>query len=670
MNLMAGKNLLSAAERGDLQQVETLIKKNPKLITHASFYGNNALHNAAANGRLEVVVWLVQQGGASPLVLDGKGQTALQRAKNSSHEAVVQFLESVVNNKNNEGQAQTGNRGVTPRNANEAEEDADGVIVDKDEQDPELASALKNTNRAHTDPSPSLINMFGNGLRSSVTAVGGTVASMGSSTKKALGFGMGKISIVLPPYIYQPGRDRIVGVVRLVDLPEPIQGTSLTIHLQAFRECTSYDCRDGRHRTTNKQIFNFGQSLDGTRTYRNNQVVRFVLPVPVLQQQQKLSHGQDPSTTLGSILTAVDSVRSLTQSPIKWYVSARLSIPRSVGLGHQVSVVVAEPGQTVPLAQRAPPPTPPAVGRRVLRPNQRRPTNNNPRTTTTAPNAAAAPPANGLVSANGKLCNICYMDEHDPNVLALACNNQHYLCLPCFSAWVESESDIDGNPQKVIQNGGKIHCVCKQTHRCTSEAFGSKLIASATSDDVYEKYLRAREFVVGKEAVSGALSNISLGTGSMNSVEQEQIRNMYRTGDGSYSTYMCGQCQFGPIDHGWCNNLSTHHGEEKSNNTSASETTPRSVVNNSCPKCGWFADDIGAWPKWDGTFHEEPARDNEEEEGASSGQENLDNDNTDKEAPAPDTEQEEGTGSGQDNLNNENAGEGNRQAQPVESALL
>jgi len=145
---------------------------------------------------------------------------------------------------------------------------------------------------------------------------------------------------------------------------------------------------------------------------------------------------------------------------------------------------------------------------------------------------------------------------------------------------------------------------------------------------------------------------------------------MYRTGDGSYSTYMCGQCQFGPIDHGWCNNLSTHHGEEKSNNTSASETTPRSVVNNSCPKCGWFADDIGAWPKWDGTFHEEPARDNEEEEGASSGQENLDNDNTDNEAPAPDTEQEEGTGSGQDNLNNENAGEGNHQAQPVESALL
>lgn len=63
---------------------------------------------------------------------------------------------------------------------------------------------------------------------------------------------------------------------------------------------------------------------------------------------------------------------------------------------------------------------------------------------------------------------------------------------------------------------------------------------------------KARDFVVGKEAVAGALAKVKASSGALAAVEQEQIRNLYRKADGTYSAYMCKQCSFGPIDHFAC----------------------------------------------------------------------------------------------------------------------
>ena len=148
----------------------------------------------------------------------------------------------------------------------------------------------------------------------------------------------------------------------------------------------------------------------------------------------------------------------------------------------------------------------------------------------TAPSSAMKVP----VPAAGKLCNICYMDEHEADAVAVSCDNEHFMCQTCFSGWVESESDIETNPQNILLNGGRITCVCKKVgDGCDSLAYANKLIAMVVSDELYETYLRARDYVVGKEAVAGALSKIK--GGNMDAVEQEQIRNMYRTEDGSYS---------------------------------------------------------------------------------------------------------------------------------------
>jgi hypothetical protein len=196
------------------------------------------------------------------------------------------------------------------------------------------------------------------------------------------------------------------------------------------------------------------------------------------------------------------------------------------------------------------------------------------------------------VNAKGKLCNICYCTEDKDDSIGVACDNDHFLCQDCFTSYVTSESDTVNNPQNIIKNGGRITCVCKIASGCDSHAFANKLIAMVVPDEVYESYLRARDYVVGKDAVAGALAKVK-DTGSMNAVEQEQIRNLYKKANGTYSCYMCKKCKFGPIDHGWCSDLSAHQGEEKGSGSS---------INNACPKCGWFAKQINQWPAWDGSF--------------------------------------------------------------------
>jgi hypothetical protein len=48
--------------------------------------------------------------------------------------------------------------------------------------------------------------------------------------------------------------------------------------------------------------------------------------------------------------------------------------------------------------------------------------------------------------------------------------------------------------------------------------------------------VQARDFVVGKEAVAGALAKVK-DSGALGAVEQEQIRNLYKKADGSYAAY-------------------------------------------------------------------------------------------------------------------------------------
>ena len=61
------------------------------------------------------------------------------------------------------------------------------------------------------------------------------------------------------------------------------------------------------------------------------------------------------------------------------------------------------------------------------------------------------------------------------------------------------------------------------------------------------------------------------------------------------NTYQCAACGTGPVDHGGCSDLFSHHGEVDDRGGTAS---------NSCSVCGWFSEDLNEWDPWDGTVPE------------------------------------------------------------------
>ena len=75
------------------------------------------------------------------------------------------------------------------------------------------------------------------------------------------------------------------------------------------------------------------------------------------------------------------------------------------------------------------------------------------------------------------------------------------------------------------------------------------------------------------------------------------------------NAHMCGRkdpvtgelaCMFGPVMHTNCSNLAAHDGERIGGSGAR--------VSNRCACCGWFAQDISEWPRWDGELRHTDGR--------------------------------------------------------------
>jgi hypothetical protein len=77
-------------------------------------------------------------------------------------------------------------------------------------------------------------------------------------------------------------------------------------------------------------------------------------------------------------------------------------------------------------------------------------------------------------------------------------------------------------------------------------------------------------------------------------LSDEELVNLAATMAGG--ARMCGACGFGPVDHDGCSDLRHHHGDATGARAPAARAGAR--VSNACPRCGWFAGSIAAWPRW------------------------------------------------------------------------
>jgi len=162
----------------------------------------------------------------------------------------------------------------------------------------------------------------------------------------------GKIDIAIQKTNYAPG-DTISGNVALA-LKKPVQAREVSISLigeqliasrheeKGWEISLDVTISSGSGTSTSKQrmrIYDFKLPLDGEREYSEGREYRFEIKIPAdipQMPQPEGKPGQGPK-----VAQAVAAVTSLTRSsPIKWYLLAKLDIPRGLDISKRVEVTI------------------------------------------------------------------------------------------------------------------------------------------------------------------------------------------------------------------------------------------------------------------------------------------------------------------------------------------
>lgn len=152
-------------------------------------------------------------------------------------------------------------------------------------------------------------------------------------------------------------------------------------------------------------------------------------------------------------------------------------------------------------------------------------------------------------------CPICQDDDHDTSSQLLRCVQNHPIHRRCLDSLIEHQC------KKVLavpSESSLIGCpVCKSI-------FTQQQLSHGTSRKILDLLKKVSESDV-------ALSKLD---------PEEQVKT------GNKDCYMCPKCNFGPVAHTACSDLSAHDGHRG--------------ISNKCPKCLFFVTSISKWKKWDG----------------------------------------------------------------------
>ena len=154
----------------------------------------------------------------------------------------------------------------------------------------------------------------------------------------------------------------------------------------------------------------------------------------------------------------------------------------------------------------------------------------------------------------------------------IECTNRHAFCLSCVDSMAKMQLERMTRPSD--------SCVCMAMNENCDGILresdlavtinGRKLICEIAHSRTMDKIL---SLIETKQEESGLANILTL--------HLQRLRH-----DGSYRAYACPRCSFGPIDHAHCDNLVEHHDREG--------------VNNACPRCGFFVNDVSQLKVWSG----------------------------------------------------------------------
>jgi len=162
-------------------------------------------------------------------------------------------------------------------------------------------------------------------------------------------FGKGKIDVTIGKTGYAPG-DTVSGSVVLA-LKKPVAAKELSISLigEQVTTRTTASMRSGSMSTQQQQmrVYDFKQRLDGEKEYGPGQEYRFEMKIPAdilggppekPEAEGKLGQALKAAQTVGVITGAIPYQR--TKERVKWYLSAKLDVPRGLDVTRKVDVTI------------------------------------------------------------------------------------------------------------------------------------------------------------------------------------------------------------------------------------------------------------------------------------------------------------------------------------------
>ena len=188
---------------------------------------------------------------------------------------------------------------------------------------------------------------------------------------------------------------------------------------------------------------------------------------------------------------------------------------------------------------------------------------------------------------------------------AVTCGGGHFLHDACLESMLISNVEAlrarsalvleaeTASTDALATLEGRVRCPMPS---CSSGPWPDSLVATHVADEAFQTYLLGRTMLPAARELATALERArrSMGTAEggedLQAAADEALTCELLKASFAGRARQCARCFLGPVDLDGCANLASHHGESDG----------RGRVDNSCPRCGWFADSWEMWPVWDG----------------------------------------------------------------------
>ncbi|CUG90485.1 Hypothetical protein, putative [Bodo saltans] len=190
-------------------------------------------------------------------------------------------------------------------------------------------------------------------------------------------------------------------------------------------------------------------------------------------------------------------------------------------------------------------------------------------------------PRDVMVRSGRNTCRVCW----ESSLQFYKCDEQHLTCSSCFAMYI-LYNWRDHSELRCYQPG----CTSKpMSTQDVVQLVASNVVALGVYIDRTVQHATAQAFA---EAHAVVLREAPEATVAADILLQKQLQKSM------HAARMCPHCKLGPIDFFGCDDLAQHHGEERNG----------ARIDNSCQRCGFFADHIDAWDRWDGVarYNEQP----------------------------------------------------------------